>query len=544
MRITPARNVPHASILGFVTSLGLNACTGSEVQDVEIEHQAEDDGSSSDGSSEDGPMIICEPGELRCADATTLETCAPTGLNWESRVCGSHEVCDGCFGDECVAACVGPCQWIEASPSSEGCSFYATSLLRNGSGPDAIVVANPDPELTATVNLWFVPWGSNQEELAQGPVELPPGESRVLLLESDAPIAHYSMYRSGFVHHLASDLPVTAYFHSPLDSSETNASTLLFPEHVLTGNYVVYATEPTGAPSYFSVIALEHQTTVRWWPTVETAGNGVPLPFVERGEMGEQRLNRFDNIRIDSSSNYGLLSCQQDLSGTVISADKPISVVSAVFVAHAPACQPTSPADFIMEQNLPVEYWGTEYVGPHAPLRGNEPHFWRVYAGDNSITITVDPPQPGTPIHLAKRGDWAELVLPAGTSLLFSGDGPFMPVQYVASDSDGDIGAPAMTQMVPTAQFLDEYIFATGSSYNQHYVQVIRELQGAEVTLDGGLVDEWTPLGAWEYATVEIAEGAHTIASEDGFGIVQYGYSEVSGYAYAGGMKAEPHFVP
>ncbi len=41
-----------------------------------------------------------------------------------------------------------------------------------------------------------------------------------------------------------------------------------------------------------------------------------------------------------------------------------------------------------------------------------------------------------------------------------------------------------------------------------------------------------------------IDQGPHTIKSTEPFGILQYGYSEVSGYGYAGGMKAEPLFVP
>ena len=171
---------------------------------------------------------------------------------------------------------------------------------------------------------------------------------------------------------------------------------MLLPEHVLTGNYVVYGYPPFIAPNYFSVIALEDQTTVRWWPSAATAGNELPLPFVEAGEMGEQRLNRFDNVRIDSSAKLSPPKCAHDLSGTVVSADKPIWVVSAVVTTNVPFCD-TQPvdgcvaiidedcggltSDFVMEQLIPLEYWGTRYVGPHAPLRGGEEHHWRIYAG-------------------------------------------------------------------------------------------------------------------------------------------------------------------
>ena len=132
---------------------------------------------------------------------------------------------------------------------------------------------------------------------------------------------------------------MVAYLHSPFEASSTNGSSMLLPEHVFTGNYVVYGHSPYTAPSYFSVIALEDQTTVRWWPTVETAGDSLPLPFVEGGQAGEQLLNRYDNIRVITSVKYDRPRCEQDLSGTVIEADKPIWVVSATRGARIPFCQ-------------------------------------------------------------------------------------------------------------------------------------------------------------------------------------------------------------
>jgi hypothetical protein len=139
---------------------------------------------------------------------------------------------------------------------------------------------------------------------------------------------------------------------------------------------------------------------------------------------------------------------------------------------------------------------------------------------------------------------------------LFSGDGPFMPVQYTVGHYEANnIGSPAMVQMVPTAQFLDNYVFVTGYDYEYNYVQAIRPSGGADVSLDGQVVGGWQTIAGWEVTTVEIEEGAHTIESSDNFGIVQYGYdvlpdpdkpweSPSSAYGYPGGMKAEVIFIP
>jgi hypothetical protein len=527
---------------------------------------------------DDGPMLVCTPGELQCADEQTLETCAATGLGWEQQPCNTYQTCQPCFIEEqgdCIASCVGPCEQLIDQPSSQGCSFYATSMYQAlpmlpELPQDALVIGNPDDERIATVELRFVPEGTNQEQLAEGPIMLAPGETHVFLL--DAELTEYeevtSLYRSGAVQHVVSDLPIVAYLHSPYEGSSTNGSSLLLPEHVLRNDYIAYGYPSYVKPSYFIVIAMEDQTTLRWTPPVETAGDSLPLPFVEAGNTGEQLLNRFDNVRIDTSSKYDRPRCEQDLSGTLITADKPIWVMSAVrglrvpFCATSfeiPGCAPPAPilpeceggSDFVQEQNLPLETWGEIYVGPASPLRATEDHYWRLHAGEDDVTIDVTPPQPGSPFVLDKRGDWVDLVVPNGTNLVFEGDGPFMPVQYTASHyAAGYVGSPAMVQMVPIEQFIDRYVFVTGFNYERHYVQVIRQAGEGEILLDGAPVGMWTAVGDWEIATVPILEGSHEIHGDSLFGIVVYGYTQhfantlSSGYAYPGGMLAETIFIP
>lgn len=568
------RRVLHALLL--LLPLGCPASPSLDDEQSSADPTSSDAGSSDD--VDDGPELVCTPGELRCSDPTTLEVCSPTGLAWEAGACDTYQTCEDCFVErdgDCVPSCVGPCERLIDQPSSVGCSFYATSMYQAlpqlaEFPPDALVVGNPDAERIATVELRFVPEGTNQEQLAEGPIMLAPGETHVFLLDPE--LTEYdevtSLYRSGAVQHVVSDLPIVAYLHSPYEGSSTNGSSLLLPEHVLRNDYVIYGWPAYVTPSYFIVIALEDQTTLRWTPPVETAGDSLPLPFVEAGQVGEQLLNRFDNVRIDTSQKFDRPPCEQDLSGTLVSADKPIWVMSAVrglrvpycaTNAEIPGCAPPAPilaecqggSDFVQEQNLPLATWGQIYVGPASPQRASEDHYWRIYAGADDVTIEVTPAQPGTPFMLASRGDFVDLVVGPGTDLVFEGDGPFMPVQYTAGHyAAGDVGSPAMVQMVPIEQFLDRYVFVTGFSYEHHYVQVIRPAGGGAIELDGAAIDTWSSVGAWEIATVPIVEGAHEIVGEVSFGIIQYGYSDhfantlSAGYAYPGGMLAETIYIP
>jgi hypothetical protein len=572
---------------------GSLACSDPPSADGDGGTSGDGDGDpSGDGDGDDGPVIICEPGETQCADADTLEICAPTGLSWEQVPCSGYEECDPDWPDALgnpVATCVGPCEKLADSPSSEGCSFYTTGLyqasLSQGTTekpPDAVVIGNPQLDLDATVELRWVPYGSNQEQLVteingepiENPVVIPPGGTHVF--ELDPEITDYlndvitSVYRSGVVYHVVSDLPVVGYLHAPFEGNNSNGATLLLPENVLQTDYVVFSHTAWVFPNYFSVIAMHDQTTVTWQPTVETAGDYLPLPYVDANGSGMQLLNRFDNIRVHTSVLEERPPCEQDLSGTLITADKPIWVLSGVRGLRLPWCGqsavmgcPSDPenistacnggSDYAMEQNLPLDYWGREYVGAHSPLRGTENHHWRIYAGEDDITVNVSPSQPGTPINLAERGDWAELIVPAGTHLEFDSNGVFMPVQYVTGhyDNANMMGSPAMVQMVPTAQFLDRYVFVTAFNYDEHYVQVIRATGAPDVLLDGMAVGPWESVGEWEVSTVLISEGAHEIISDDSFGIMQYGYSQhfdladnSAGYGYMGGIKAEVIYIP
>ncbi|HLT40763.1 MAG TPA: IgGFc-binding protein, partial [Enhygromyxa sp.] len=268
--------------------------------------------------------------------------------------------------------------------------------------------------------------------------------------------------------------------------------------------------------------------------------------------------------------------------GTIVEADKPIMVISAVVGVRVPYCNsagcdqkpvPEQPvpvegcspddgpyfADFgccnstdhIQEVNIPLDYWGKIYVGAHSPVRADEPHIWRLFAGADDVTIEVSPPQPGTPIHLDSRGDWVELELDNGVSVVFEGDKPFMPVQFTARrDLAGFMGDAAMTQSIPVEQWLNRYAFVTGTNYAEHYAQIIRRAGAAPVLLDGAPVEGFYPIGEYEVADVSIDEGSHVVVSKQPFGLEQFGWlggwegARTSAYAYPGGLKTEPIFIP
>jgi hypothetical protein len=564
--LRPALTLMHHPRLLLVPLL-LVAC----VPGPENQTSASGDASSDASATTDPPPpppttgfdLVCEPGAVRCADDKNVEACAGTGLSWKpGEACGEHQTCfDG--------VCTGPCEKVKETPSSVGCEFVAIRMLSfiADAGGDALIVGNTDPALTAVVQLSFAPNNSHKLEPLGDPVQVPPGESHKFDLSNEA-VKFYSAVRIGGVYHVKSDVPIAAYLHSTLDNKASNDSSLLLPLHTLRKDHVVasypgfadMATPDTknGRPSYFNVIAVENETTVSWTPRFDTYGDGLAVPPVKAGATESVPLNGYDILQVGSSSTTNLNYFTHDVSGTIISADKPVVVMGASNCAFVPFDK--GYCNHLQEQMFPLDYWGERYVAAHSPLRGTEKHYWRIYAGEDGVTVTFDPAPPGQPpITLLERGQFADLVVDNGYSFVMKGSGPFLPVQYLAGFGEaGTIGDPSMYQMVPVEQWLKRYVFVTGVGYDLNYAQVIRKFGGADVTINGQVVTGYYLLNAvgadnrFEVADVVLAEGdtAHSYLAEsaDDFSINVIGYNvgmdNASAYAYPGGMALKPIYQP
>lgn len=579
----------EACALGLTVSTGCGDDGSPVVDDPTTGQVASSDES---GPETTGSPYVCMPGEIRCADLTSLERCAPTGKSWINEPCAEHTSCVPCDSDTCtVDACLGPCEIADDLPSSAGCSFIANRQLHlTEEFNDGLIVANPHDDISVTVQLFLTPEGQNLEDelesIVLGPLEAHPFQLTTNFLQTTV-----SRYRTGGTHRIQSDAPVIAYHHAPYALSLGNDSSLLFPESAAGMEYVVmsyapYSTVVDGEPSYFEVVALANGTKLEWFPPVDTSGDGLPIPFVPAGGSGQLSVNRFDTIRITASANQQDVLELRDVSGTVVRADKPIWVTSGTRCSRVPVLDPEmypiGHCDPLQEQPIPLQYWGNEYVAVHSPARETERHWWRIFGGTDGVTVSADIDVPGLPVTFAKRGDYIDVDVPNSTSfVLTSEDGVFMPVQYLQGQRwDGAspepveestvLGDPSMYQMVPVDQFLNRYLFSTALNFARNYVQVIRTVGGADVVLDGTTIPggDFYTVGDYEVADVEIEEGTYLIESADPFGIIQVGYSldtidpaclldeafldengEVarpcpSSYAYPGGMKSIPIYIP
>ncbi|MBK7828789.1 IgGFc-binding protein, partial [Nannocystis sp.] len=330
---------------------------------------------------------------------------------------------------------------------------------------------------------------------------------------------------------VASDLPIVAYQHAPRGAQLTNDASMLLPEPALAKNYVIAsAREGTlhkNHRSYFVVIATTDDTTVSWTPPVDTIA-GIGVPMVKAGQQGQVKLDRLTTLQVAAAYTV-------DLTGTYVSADKPIWVVGASACTSEPTGNHT--CDHIEEQMLPIDYWGKTYVAAHAPKRGTEKYHWRVFGGQDGVKITTTPDQTGGPFTLMK-GEFK--IITTSQHFIMTGDAAFLPVQYLESQTAGaGTGDPSTVQMIPVEQFLNRYVFATGLGYTKNYVQIIRKAGAAAVTVDGVQVGGYVAIGGYELADWVITEGAHVAESSQPFAIINVGYTDFTSYAYPGGMKLD-----
>ncbi len=479
----------------------------------------------------DGECVenFCNPGSKTCATEDSYIQCNDEGTDFGDPV--DCEPTEGCSAGNCVALCT----LTTAEPSSIGCSFIGNRMDNfDDALPDSLIVGNTYSDKTANVQFYHTPNNSNIEQAMGAPVAVAPGATHLFQMTNQPPSA-ISILRQGGSYRVESDIPIIAYQHSPIGQDFTNDASMLLPEHAMRSNHIIESYEGTlpDHPSYFNVIALEDDTTVSWTPTTNTnSGSGVPS--VSAGQTGEVTLNRFDTLQVRAGA-FG------DLSGTYVTGNgKPLWVVGANTCVNVPAG--VTYCDHIEEQIIPLDYWGTKYVGAHSTTRGSEDHHWRIFAGADNVTVDTTPQQPGFPVTLMNQGDFVDLVVPTNTSFIFESgpDEPFMPVQYLESQDGGaNIGDPSMYQMVPVEQFLNRYAFVTGTDYPEHYVQVIRPSGGSDVTIDGNTVNGYYPVGDFEVADYQVSEGGHLAESDTAFGIVGLGYSNATSYAYPGGLKLE-----
>jgi len=518
----------------------------------------------------------------------------------------------GCGPD---GECVAPCESASANKSSVGCEYYLVTpdgwseipdmdlpypaglapgqasdgscfaAYVNNTWPTPVdvtveyngVVVNAAPHARipqgAGASLTYLPLPNGQ---------IPPNEMAIVFLSHDGGIGPYKtacpqgitpvftkdtgQHGTGFgkAIRLATSAPAVVYDIYPYGGaiSYITSATLLLPTSAWNTNYVGVTTDHATrgsqggegeirSPSGITIVAQKDGTKVTLLPSA---------PIAPRGQVAATPANQAVTYSLNRGELLHFLQVD-DLTGTPIEASEPIALWAQHYCMTipfgVPACDPGH------QQIPPVSATGSQYAAVRyrnrIPSGPEEAVPWRFVGMVDGTVLTYDagfdPVAAGAPTTLQQ-----------GQLVTFNHTGPFVvrsqddshPFYVAAHMSGGDpfdgIGDPETVNIIPTAQWLKQYIFFADPTYGNSNLVVIRK-KGPEgfapVTLDClGPLDGWTALGEFEYTRVDLQangtpvgacdNGRHVMESDIPFGLTVWGFDQYVSYAYPAGASVKP----
>ena len=287
--------------------------------------------------------------------------------------------------------------------------------------------------------------------------------------------------------------------------------------------------EYTRAYSELAVSALNEETSI----TVTSSSGSV---------LGTQTLQPYHT--------YQLLS-DEDLTGALVEANKPVSVVSGTNCAWIPNVYSYHSLCGMVFENLPgVSTYGTNFI--LAPFMGRESGYvYRIVAEQDATSVTIEGT---TPITLNAQ-QFHEGDVTGNEMVVIESDKPVLVVQY-SKDWDTDmngIGAPSMIVVPPTRESVQSgirsVVFPVTNLFTAKeqvsYITVIIRCDLAEGLLLDGSVTDWDTVAVENQVRVcglrkSVSVGVHKLShpsSEASFDNVQvYGFSRYNAFSYDAGF--------
>jgi len=543
----------------------------------------------------EGQCYECYPGMRRCQQPGVVEVCVEGGGWTLEEDCASQGL--ACLQGRCVS----PCSVDIKGQSNAGCDYWAVDLDNHydaQNGPYAVIVSNLSDQV-ATVTV------SRKDNLSATPVEVmrrdvAPGGLATLNLPQrnmGTPGLHWAGYR------VQATAPIIAYQFNPLDNVDvfSNDASLLLPVDSFGDEYIVISrfeflgggpgNQPIPYRGTISVIASTADTQVTVRPTARTQAAGAAFPAMQAGQTYNFTLQPYQVLNIKSDQDQG------DLTGTIVTADKPIGVFSGheAAISGSVCC-----ADHLEQQMFPVRTWGTTYVAAKSRARFQESDYWRIVAAEADTVVTFNPAVSGP--RTLGRGQHIEIV--TDQDFVITATKPVMVGQILASSSEvvnppayrnctadfscatqyqcslvGDgifddthlclppscagpgaacmqghvctcfsslncsctaVGDPTLILIPPVGQFRDDYVFLTPDKYAENYISVVAP-QGATVTLDGQPVSASSfstiMASSWRVARIPVGHGVHSITASEPVGVTVYGYDRDVSYGYPAGLN-------
>ncbi len=376
--------------------------------------------------------------------------------------------------------------------------------------------------------------------------DLTASEAQAIVRTDAPPVPNDALYRNKAIRVVAED-PVILYVMNR--TTYTSDGMLLLPVSALGREYIAssYSAVIGGTqelPSQFLVIAPYDSTQVTITPPMASPNHPGGTPYT---------------VTLDQGDVYSVMSVGAggDMSGAVITGDKPIAVVAGQNCTYIPDMLNFCCCDHLAEGMLPVASWGTTYYAvPLATrLKGD---FYRVFAKEANTTVSIDGVVHSTingPGGVAGTG-WFEYRAMTKDPVEFTADKPISVFQYSTSGAyDGNAGDPFYLTLTPLEQYGTQMVFSTpGNDFPINYVNIVTDsanLHALEIAV--GETNSWqnvllmpgagTPVGfttqhnGKDYVglSLSIPGGVYKLRAPEPFAVYSYGFSDWDSYGYPAG---------
>lgn len=461
-------------------------------------------------------------------------------------------------------------------------NFDFTVVAANGSDEPAEIVVERDGQMVATDTVAPgqlvaipLPW----VDALKGPQ---------FDAQTTGPRPDSSVRVDGGAYHLESSVPVTLWQFNPLQYTDdvqdcaleqqiglgesclsvSNDAALLLPSTAMTGNYRVFGKDSvkgtTGGyddtPGGIAITAPHDGTevTVRLVDGAQVVG-GSGVDAIAAGGMAQFTLDSGDVLQLLGQPGMFWGDAHSDLSGSLVTADQPVQVISFVALSSSPSPEVAGEgyADHLEETIPPAEVLGDHYVvTPPTSAQGeNVGHYVRFYGNFDGTTLEY----PGTTPAGAPTTLDAGQVVAFETSESFEvhGSDSFAIGMFVKGgqvQTPGEvptIGDPAFSLAVPVAQFRTDYIFLAPTDYLVSYADIViaadwtAELDGQPLTSVPEPIDgtEWVvhrePLGPGQGGAHRLTTLGQGDVEGAPAGLQIMGYGHATAYMMPGGLNLQ-----
>ena len=349
--------------------------------------------------------------------------------------------------------------------------------------------------------------------------------------------------------HVISQKPIVVY--SYITRSQASAATLCLPTTVLgkeyySANFTQVSNEPS-SNSYFTIVAVEDNTTVEITPSANTKNGWTPpnvyTVTLNRGQIYQVLGTVNSTIGVDLTGSR-IRSIANNSGGC-----KRIAVFSGSGKIRIPGngCANNS-SDNLYQQLYPVASWGKRYLTVPSYNRLN--NYYRIIRSSPTTNVYVN----GSLINPALFTNNYYQFFNAIPNLIEANE-PVAVTQYFTTqncDGNGNPYDPDMIDLNPVEQNINKVTLVStnltaGLGSPQHHMHIIMPAAGTGISsfkLDGNPisytwnVDPADPNYSYVYLS-NVTAGYHTLSSDSGFNALAYGYADAETYGYSAGANVK-----